>query len=60
MYNIGFHVKLRPFLADFLHLLFVERKFRVYYYTAGTRSYGGMILDLLKMEITRLFSHKLD
>ena len=55
MYNIGFHVKLRPFLGDFLNLLYSEKKFEVHYYTAGTRSYGAMIFDLLKIEIKRLF-----
>lgn len=60
MSTIGFHVKLRPFLGDFLRLLFEEAKFRVYYYTAGTNSYGQMIIDLLKLELRRLFSTKLD
>ena len=29
--------------------------FEVHYYTAGTHSYGAMIIDLLRMEIKRLY-----
>jgi hypothetical protein len=56
----AFHVKLRPFLGDFLRLLFEEAKFRVYFYTAGTNSYGHMILDLLRLELTRLFGNQVE
>lgn len=60
MSSVGFHVKLRPFLGDFLRLLFEEAKYRVYFYTAGTNSYGHMILDLLRLELNRLFDKQLE
>lgn len=36
MGTVGFHIKMRPFLGDFLMKLHNERKFEVFYYTAGT------------------------
>lgn len=29
--------------------------YEVHYYTAGTRSYGAMVIDVMKMEINRTF-----
>lgn len=55
MVNVAFHVKLRPFLADFLKKLYDDNKFEVHYYTAGTRSYGLMIIDIFIMEMKRIF-----
>eukprot|EP00347_Sterkiella_histriomuscorum_P012433 403368592 len=55
LFRGGFHTKLRPFLFEFLKKVFDERKFEIYFYTAGTKDYGMLIIDIFKMEITRLF-----
>lgn len=55
MPDVGFHVKIRPFLAEFIRKLYDEKKFEVHYYTAGTRSYGTMIIDIFRIEIDRLY-----
>lgn len=46
-------VKLRPFCAEFL--VEAMRSYEVYFYTAGTRPYGLQILDILKLELGRLY-----
>ena len=33
----------------------IEGKFEIYFYTAGTRPYGLMIIDLLLFEMNRLY-----
>ncbi len=55
MVNVAFHVKLRPFLAEFIKKLYDDNKFEVHYYTAGTRSYGLMIIDIFIMEMKRIY-----
>ncbi|CDW87741.1 tfiif-interacting component of the c-terminal domain phosphatase [Stylonychia lemnae] len=55
----GFHVKLRPFLAEFLKIIHDQQKFDIFYYTAGTRAYGQLIIDVFKMEISRAYGQEM-
>jgi hypothetical protein len=41
---IIYRVKLRPFLVDFF--LEIQEKFDVFFYTAGIRRYGSLIIEL--------------
>jgi len=39
-------VKCRPFLSDFM--LSLMPNFQIFFYTAGLRSYGLLIMDIIK------------
>ena len=54
----GFLTKLRPFLGEFLKRVHQEKKFDIYFYTAGTKMYGHFIIDLLKIEVARLYGQE--
>ena len=47
--NMNYIVKLRPFFLDFF--LTIQQDYEVYFYTAGNRPYGEIILDILKLEL---------
>lgn len=47
----GMHVKLRPFLGEFLKQILDEKKFEIFFYTAATKFYGIWIIDILRMEV---------
>ena len=46
MHPWKYHVKCRPFLIEFL--LSVMPKYEIFFYTAGIRIYGLLILDVIK------------
>lgn len=54
---ILFVVKLRPFFVEFMEESM--KNFEIYFYTAGTRFYGNLILDVLKLEIQRFHGEKM-
>ena len=65
----SFHVKLRPLTAEFLKYYFSliyfrklhsDKKWEVYYYTAGIRQYGIMILDIFKMELKKKYTSEVE
>ncbi len=53
------HVKLRPFLGEFLKQILDEKKFDIFFYTAATKFYGLWIIDILRMEVQRLYGAEL-
>jgi TFIIF-interacting CTD phosphatase-like protein len=55
MGKVAFHVKFRPFLAEFLKKLHDDGKWEVHYYTAGTNQYGTKIIETFRMELVRVY-----
>ena len=49
-------VKCRPHLADFMSELL--KKYQVFFYTAGIRNYGLMIMDVIKHDLMRKLEGK--
>ena len=49
--NAGFSylVKLRPFVRHFLEMVLTD--FEIYFYTAATRTYGDLAVQILKLEM---------
>ena len=45
-YGIIYRLKLRPFLLDFFKR--THKKFDVFFYTAGIRRYGSLILEIFQ------------
>lgn len=50
-YQFSYIVKLRPFCAEFL--MQAMHNYEIHFNTAATRSYGEMILRVIKYEITK-------
>jgi hypothetical protein len=48
-YNFSYLVKLRPFVKYFLEQAMTD--FEIYFYTAATRVYGDMAVEILKLEM---------
>ena len=47
----SYKVKIRPFCREFL--IEAMGKFDIYFYTAATRSYGEVAVDILRMEVSK-------
>ena len=50
--NYSYLVKIRPFFKEFI--LQSLHMYDLYFYTAAVRSYGVMVLEILKLEIGEL------
>ena len=55
--QFSYLVKLRPFVSDFIEV--AMKNFEVYFYTAATRSYGDLALEVLRVELLAAFHEDL-
>lgn len=51
MHPFKYEIKLRPFFSQFI--VSVLPHFQIFFYTAGIRNYGRLILEVLKNHITK-------
>ena len=47
--RFSYLVKLRPFVRYFLEMALID--FEIYFYTAATRTYGDLAVEILKLEM---------
>ena len=51
--QFSYEVKLRPFVSEFMEV--AMKNFEVYFYTAATRSYGDLAVEILRIEMSTAF-----
>jgi hypothetical protein len=51
MHPFKYEIKLRPFFTEFIQSVIC--KYQIFFYTAGIRNYGRLILEVLKNFITK-------